>query len=120
MCRIELQHAPGLGGFGRVGALADDALHLEGDGTVRRNRGRGITQAGGNAHVGNPLPQGLLEVADESLVLVRGLLGLLLLVLGGEVEVGCGDVGQRQVALVRALVLGITGDGPRPWPRHIP
>ena len=113
MAGVQLEHAARAGNHAGIGALGDDALHLKGDGAFRRDARGSLAGACGRAHRHNLLAQGVLHGIKEARVLLACLLGLRLLLLGGKVEVGGGDVGQLEVALVGALVLRVASDGRR-------
>ena len=109
MGSVELQDALSLGRACRVGVgtLADDTLHLEGDGSLGRYRRWSVAESRRDPHTCDLVAETLLQVVKELLVLARGLLGFGLLVIGRKVEVGVCDVRELEVALLCVLVLRV-------------
>ena len=87
MLRVQLEHALRLHLAHAVGHLRHEALHLKRHGALGGDGGRRIGQARGHGHLGDRVAELLLHGGEQGLVVLLGFLGLLLLLLGGEVQV---------------------------------
>ncbi len=87
MLRVQLEHALRLHLAHAHGHLRHEALHLKRHGALGGDGGRRIGQARGHGHLGDRVAELLLHGGEQGLVVLLGFLGLLLLLLGGEVQV---------------------------------
>ena len=107
MLGVELEHALGLGSRCSLGHHGHDALHLERHLALAGQYGGGVAQACAYLHGAHLVAQSFLHGAQQGLVVVAGLLGGLLLLIGCQVEVGAGHVGELNIAGL--LAFGLIG-----------
>ena len=104
MLGVELEHALRLGhgaGVG-LGTARQDLLHLERQRALGGDARRGVGQVRGHRDLLDLVAQRVLHGAEQVLVLLGGLLGVLLLILGGKVQIA-----GRHVLEFQETVLGL-------------